>query len=109
MSRESAPRSSTKLAVGSTWASSTPNCSTMICLTFCSTDMHPPEFLPTNSLILPSEDRMLQLLCGCVFLGAWATHLHVGSVLRETNKFSWVSFAHAGENPLSRPLFRRCG
>src|SRR6266446_10046104 len=56
MSSESAPRSSTKLAVGSTWSSSTPSCSTMICLTFCSTDMHPP-----NSLILSGMGQPLQV------------------------------------------------
>src|SRR5581483_2727910 len=49
MSSESAPRSSTKLAVGSTWASSTPSCSTIICLTFCSTDMHPPRWVETTT------------------------------------------------------------
>src|SRR5690242_3673956 len=36
MSSESAPRSSTKCAVGVTSASSTPSCSTIICLTFSS-------------------------------------------------------------------------
>src|SRR5712692_435225 len=51
MSSESAPRSSTNEAVLSTWFSSTPNCSTMICFTLCSTDMNPPEMC-ANSLIL---------------------------------------------------------
>src|SRR3569623_3790300 len=37
ISSESAPRSSTNDALLSTWLSSTPSCSTMICLTFCST------------------------------------------------------------------------
>src|SRR5437667_3864315 len=53
MSSESAPRSSTNEAVLSTWFSSTPNCSTIICFTFCSTAMLPPEW-DTNSLILAS-------------------------------------------------------
>src|SRR5882762_3433240 len=51
ISSESAPRSSTNEAVLSTWLSSTPNCSTMICFTLCSTDMSPPK-LSANSLIL---------------------------------------------------------
>src|SRR5215212_11254922 len=55
MSRESAPRSSTNDAVLSTCASSTPNCSTMICFTFCSTDMNPPE--SPSKLIDSSDDR----------------------------------------------------
>src|SRR3990170_728277 len=43
VSSESAPRSSTKDAVGVTSASSTPNCSTMICFTFSATEaMAPP-------------------------------------------------------------------
>src|SRR5664279_2468614 len=44
MSSESAPRSSTKEAVVSTWPSSTPSCSTMICFTLsATTDMSPPN------------------------------------------------------------------
>src|SRR5208283_2260249 len=62
MSSESAPRSSTKEAVLSTWFSSTPSCSTMICFTFCSTDdMNPPQVLNqlccANALILACKNR----------------------------------------------------
>src|ERR1022692_1920646 len=45
ISSESAPRSSTKDALLSTWLSSTPSCSTIICFTFCSTAMIPPGIL----------------------------------------------------------------
>src|SRR6202521_4213635 len=51
MSSESAPRSSTNDALLSTWLSSTPSCSTIICFTFCSTAMLPPGIC-ANPLIL---------------------------------------------------------
>ena len=65
----------------------------MICLTFCSTDMHPPEFLPTNSLILPMNDRMLQVLWTAQNrpAGKTATCM-LGPVLRDTSRFSRVEF-----------------
>src|SRR5690242_9872750 len=57
VSSESAPRSSTKEAVGVTSASSTPNCSTMICLTRSSTlailfALRCPPRRPTLLLVL---------------------------------------------------------
>src|SRR5947209_6134900 len=59
MSNESAPRSSTNDALLSTWLSSTPSCSTIICFTFCSTDMTPPEFV--NALILATFAQIPQV------------------------------------------------
>src|ERR1039457_6724954 len=62
MSSESAPRSSTNEALLSTWLSSTPNCSTIICFTFCSTNaMH---FLLgyANALILAAFAEISQVM-----------------------------------------------
>src|SRR3990167_5275618 len=56
VSRESAPKSSTKEAVGVTSASSTPNCSTMICFTFSSTEaIVPPLRIGLNAKSCPSS------------------------------------------------------
>src|ERR1017187_9740411 len=62
ISSESAPKSSTNDALLSTWLSSTPNCSTIICFTFCSTNaMH---FLLgyANALILAAFAEISQVM-----------------------------------------------
>src|SRR5581483_10793944 len=60
ISRESAPRSSTNDALLSTWLSSTPSCSTMICFTFCSTAMIPPGGYGADAMILASFTELPQ-------------------------------------------------
>src|SRR5258708_7777642 len=69
MSSESAPRSSTNDAVLSTWFSSTPSCSTIICFTFCSTAMLPPEWgyklIDSSDLAPGSASQSPDILCFC--------------------------------------------
>src|SRR4051794_31561432 len=62
MSSESAPRSSTNEAFVSTWLSSTPSCSTIICFTFCSTAAMLPPGSFANALILASFGKHSQVM-----------------------------------------------
>src|ERR1022692_3319482 len=58
MSSESAPRSSTNDALSSTWASSTPSCSTIICFTLSAID----AILPPGLFETPDSSRLRYIL-----------------------------------------------